>query len=260
MDRAAIAQRVWELAEPVVVTAGLELVDVQYRPEGGRAILRLLIDRPTGGVTIDELARVSRELGHLLDAHDAVPGRYTDLWFEATKPGRYHLFCAEFCGSQHARMIGQVVAMEPADFQAWLSGTERGAAPISMAEAGKRLFTDLGCVTCHQTDDAGRGPSLVGVAGIQSVVERAHRYFDEFRATVLDLVEQGDTVAVRVRHEAVYRGEWRTRIGTFDVAGKPTAWEAMALFRLRDGKIVEERVFRDELGMLLNVGALERVG
>jgi cytochrome c oxidase subunit 2 len=96
---------------------------------------------------------------------DAVPGRYTDLWFEATKPGRYHLFCAEFCGSQHARMIGQVIAMEPADFQAWLSGTERGAAPVSMAEAGKQLFTDLGCVTCHQTDDSGRGPSLVGVAG-----------------------------------------------------------------------------------------------
>lgn len=96
---------------------------------------------------------------------DAVPGRYTDLWFEATKPGRYHLFCAEFCGSQHARMIGQVIAMEPADFQAWLSGTERGAAPVSMAEAGKRLFTDLGCVTCHQTDDSGRGPSLVNVAG-----------------------------------------------------------------------------------------------
>jgi ribosome maturation factor RimP len=84
MDRAAITQRIWGLAEPVVVTAGLELVDVQYRPEGGRAVLRLLIDRPTGGVTIDELARISRELGHLLDAHDAVPGRYN---LECSSPG-----------------------------------------------------------------------------------------------------------------------------------------------------------------------------
>ena len=84
MDRAAITQRVWELAEPVVVTAGLELVDVQYRPEGRRAVLRLLIDRPTGGVTIDELARISRELGHVLDAHDAVPGRYN---LECSSPG-----------------------------------------------------------------------------------------------------------------------------------------------------------------------------
>jgi ribosome maturation factor RimP len=84
MDWSAVAQRVWGLAEPVVVTAGLELVDVQYRPEGGRSILRLLIDRPEGRVTIDELARVSRELGHVLDAHDAIPGRYH---LECSSPG-----------------------------------------------------------------------------------------------------------------------------------------------------------------------------
>jgi ribosome maturation factor RimP len=84
MDRSAVGPRVWALAEPVVVSAGLELVDVQYRPEGGHTVLRLLIDRPEGGVTIDELARVSRELGYLLDAHDAVPGRYH---LECSSPG-----------------------------------------------------------------------------------------------------------------------------------------------------------------------------
>src|SRR5262249_26299384 len=63
---------------------GLELVDVRFRPEGGRTILRLLIDRPGGGVTIDELARVSREIGHLLDAHDTVPGAYH---LECSSPG-----------------------------------------------------------------------------------------------------------------------------------------------------------------------------
>jgi ribosome maturation factor RimP len=84
MDRSAVTQRVWGLSEPVVTTAGLELVDVQYRPEGGRQVLRLFIDRPSGGVTIDELARISRELGHLLDAHDAVPGRY---FLECSSPG-----------------------------------------------------------------------------------------------------------------------------------------------------------------------------
>jgi ketosteroid isomerase-like protein len=98
---------------------------------------------------------------------------------------------------------------------------------------------------------------LVGVDAIEAVVTRAHRLFDGFKATILDSIEEDGRVAVRIGHEAVYRGEWRTRIGTFDVAGKPTAWEAMALFRLRDGKIAEERVFRDELGMLLDVGALE---
>src|SRR5262249_59532888 len=76
MDRSAVTQRVWELAEPVSLAGGLELVDVQYRPEGGRTVLRLLVDRPEGGVTLDELARLSRELGDLLDVHDAVPGRY----------------------------------------------------------------------------------------------------------------------------------------------------------------------------------------
>lgn len=98
---------------------------------------------------------------------------------------------------------------------------------------------------------------LVGIDAIQAVVTRAHRIYDKFKATILDSIEERDMVAVRVKHEAVYRGKWRTRIGTFDVAGRPTSWEAMALFRLRDGKIAEERVFRDELGMLFDVGALE---
>jgi len=84
MDRSAVTQRVWELAEPVALAGGLELVDVQYRPEGGRTVLRLLVDRPEGGVTLDELARLSRELGDLLDVHDAVPGRYH---LECSSPG-----------------------------------------------------------------------------------------------------------------------------------------------------------------------------
>jgi ribosome maturation factor RimP len=84
MDWSAVTQRVWALAEPVVVAAGLELVDVRFRPESGRMILRLLIDRPGGGVTIDELARISRELGHLLDAHDTVSGAYH---LECSSPG-----------------------------------------------------------------------------------------------------------------------------------------------------------------------------
>ena len=84
MDRSSVTQRVWELAEPLALAAGLELVDVQFRPEAGRTVLRLLIDRPEGGVTLDELARVSRELGDVLDAHDAVPGRYN---LECSSPG-----------------------------------------------------------------------------------------------------------------------------------------------------------------------------
>jgi ribosome maturation factor RimP len=84
MDRSAVTQRVWELSEPLALTRGLEVVDVQYRPEGGRQILRLLVDRPDGGVTLEQLAALSRELGDVLDAHDAVPGRYQ---LECSSPG-----------------------------------------------------------------------------------------------------------------------------------------------------------------------------
>lgn len=84
MDRPAVTLRVWEIVEPLALAAGLELVDVQYRPENGRVILRLLIDRPEGGVTLDQLTRMSRELGDLLDAHDVVPGRYH---LECSSPG-----------------------------------------------------------------------------------------------------------------------------------------------------------------------------
>ena len=98
---------------------------------------------------------------------------------------------------------------------------------------------------------------LVGAEAVKLVVAMAHRIYEEFRTTLLDAFEDGDAIVMRLRHDAVYRGEWRTRIGTFDLRGKPVSWEAMALFRLRDGKIVEERVFRDELGMLLRAGAIE---
>jgi cytochrome c oxidase subunit 2 len=95
---------------------------------------------------------------------DAVPGRYTSLWFEASKVGEYHLFCAEFCGTQHARMVGRVVAMEPAEFQAWLSGTQgAGGDAESMVAAGNQLFEQLGCASCHQDKSGARGPSLAGL-------------------------------------------------------------------------------------------------
>lgn len=93
---------------------------------------------------------------------DVVPGRYTTLWFKATKPGTYHLFCAEYCGTQHSGMIGQVVVMEPAQYEAWLGG---GATSGSMASTGQTLFQQLGCSTCHRADTQGRGPDLTGVFG-----------------------------------------------------------------------------------------------
>ena len=86
---------------------------------------------------------------------DAVPGRYSAIWFEATKVGEYHLFCAEYCGTNHSGMIGTVFVMEPADYQAWLSGGGQNTAGGTLIEQGQQLFTQLACVTCHLADGSG---------------------------------------------------------------------------------------------------------
>ncbi len=93
---------------------------------------------------------------------DVIPGRYNVLWFTATQPGRYHLFCAEYCGTKHSGMIGSVIAMEPTAFQAWLGG---GNASNSPAAAGEKLFQDLACSSCHRSDAQARGPQLDGLFG-----------------------------------------------------------------------------------------------
>ncbi|MCW5893584.1 MAG: cytochrome c oxidase subunit II [bacterium] len=92
---------------------------------------------------------------------DAVPGRYTLTWFEATQPGEYHLFCAEYCGTLHSGMIGKIIAMDPPAFQAWLAG-DKG---VSVAEAGAQLFQQQGCASCHLGGPGARGPLLGGIFG-----------------------------------------------------------------------------------------------
>lgn len=94
---------------------------------------------------------------------DVLPGRYTKVWFEATKPGRYNLFCTEYCGTDHSRMGGYVYALAPAEYERWLRGAS--ATPETPVEAGARLFTQLGCATCHSGGSAQLGPNLAGVYG-----------------------------------------------------------------------------------------------
>lgn len=93
---------------------------------------------------------------------DAIPGRYQSLWFEPTKAGRYHIFCAEYCGTKHSGMIGTVVVMEAAEYQAWLAG---GVQEGTLADRGAKLFGDLACASCHLDNAQGRGPSLTGIMG-----------------------------------------------------------------------------------------------
>ena len=95
---------------------------------------------------------------------DAIPGRYSTVWFNATKTGEWHIFCAEYCGTRHSGMIGTVTVMEPAAYQAWLSGAGGGG---TLASRGERLFSELACNTCHLGDGSGRGPSLFNKFGTQ---------------------------------------------------------------------------------------------
>jgi cytochrome c oxidase subunit II len=92
---------------------------------------------------------------------DVLPGRYTTVWFRATQPGRYHLFCSQYCGTMHSGMIGEIVVMTPADYARWLGGGGEG----SMAQNGEKLFQQLGCLTCHRSDSGARGPNLAGLYG-----------------------------------------------------------------------------------------------
>ncbi len=95
---------------------------------------------------------------------DVIPGRYSTLWFQATRTGTFPLFCAEFCGAEHSRMIGQIVVMEPRDYEAWLV---RGAAAQTVVASGAELFSALACNTCHRADSAARAPQLQGIFGRQ---------------------------------------------------------------------------------------------
>jgi len=95
---------------------------------------------------------------------DVVPGKYTTEWFRPTRLGEYHLFCAEFCGTDHSKMIGRVVVMEPADYQQWLTTGETGH---SIALEGRRLFREKGCTGCHEGNSVVHAPPLAGVYGKQ---------------------------------------------------------------------------------------------
>jgi cytochrome c oxidase subunit 2 len=92
---------------------------------------------------------------------DVYPGRFTYLWFEATRAGTYHLFCAEYCGTDHSRMRGVVRVVEPDEYERWAvaDGTP------SMAERGRTLFAQLGCAGCHGDATGPRGPALGGLFG-----------------------------------------------------------------------------------------------
>jgi len=95
---------------------------------------------------------------------DVVPGRYTTEWFTPTQPGRYHIFCSQYCGTNHALMVGTVYVQEPAEQARWLA---QQPAPDSLVSIGERAFRTRGCSGCHAPNAAIRAPLLDGIYGKQ---------------------------------------------------------------------------------------------
>lgn len=94
--------------------------------------------------------------------HDVLPGRYEAMWFRADRPGTYNLFCTQFCGTDHAKMLGQVVVMQGPDFQQWL---QRNGTNDTLVASGQALFVRYGCDGCHGGRGTVRAPSLNGLYG-----------------------------------------------------------------------------------------------
>jgi cytochrome c oxidase subunit 2 len=101
---------------------------------------------------------------------DVLPSRYTTYWFKANKTGEFHLFCGQYCGVEHSRMVGKIVVMEPRAYEAWLAGEPAGGALPAVA-SGEQLFVAKSCNTCHRPDSSARAPILNGVFGTQVTLQ-----------------------------------------------------------------------------------------
>ena len=140
-------------------------------PEGAAEIndLHVPIGQPIKVKLISEDVIHSLYIPAFRVKQDVLPGRYTSVWFEPTRAGRYHLFCAEYCGAKHSEMRGTVHVLEPNQYQEWLAGKSTGPA---QAEGGASLFEQFRCNTCHLGGGmCGRGPSLAGIYGKSVTLE-----------------------------------------------------------------------------------------
>jgi cytochrome c oxidase subunit 2 len=133
--------------------------------EGGQHEINAL-HVPTGRPV--QLTMISQDVFHSFSIPDfrvkreVIPGRYSTVWFEATTPGTYHIFCTQYCGTKHSAMIGEVTVLSPDDYEKW---TQESTSGMSLAQNGERLFASMGCNACHSGSAAARGPNLAGVYG-----------------------------------------------------------------------------------------------
>ncbi len=152
-------------------------------PEGKREIdeLHIPVGRPVTLTMTSEDVIHSFFIPAFRVKMDILPGRYTNVWFQATKVGEYQQYCTQYCGTGHAGMLSKIIVMEPAAYEKWLRGSDTTGPPAtpaatpgapaatpqaaSMATQGEQLFSQFGCNACHLPSGKGPGPSLLGVYG-----------------------------------------------------------------------------------------------
>ena len=141
-------QWMWKFQHP----GGQAEIDDLHVPVGENVVLRMISQDVIHALYIPAL-RIQM---------DVLPDRYTTMWFKADKPGTYHLFCSEYCGTDHSVMGGSLTIMEAGDYERWLG---RAGTPLALAAAGEALFSSYGCAGCHQGQSTVRAPSLAGLFG-----------------------------------------------------------------------------------------------
>ncbi|WP_395747400.1 cytochrome c oxidase subunit II [Prosthecobacter sp.] len=159
----------FDMARPPADALEIHVVAKQWmwkmqHPNGCREIneLHIPVGRPVSLVMISQDVIHSFYVPAFRTKQDVLPGRYTSEWFTPTRTGRFHLFCAEYCGTDHSAMTGSIVVMEPAQYSAWLASQPP---PESVTAAGQRLFLALGCAGCHATGSRVPAPLLEGLYG-----------------------------------------------------------------------------------------------
>jgi cytochrome c oxidase subunit II len=153
--------RVPENAHEIYVLGRQWMWQIQH-PDGPREIneLHVPLGRPVRLIMTSEDVIHSFYVPAFRLKYDVIPGRYTNMSFTATKVGEYHLFCAEYCGTEHSGMIGTVIVMEPRDFQEWLTQGSQGA--VRMPAEGAQVFESMGCGSCHDPGSNVNAPRLAG--------------------------------------------------------------------------------------------------
>jgi cytochrome c oxidase subunit 2 len=156
------AYRAPDDATPIYVVGKQWMWKIQH-PEGQREINELHVPagRPFKLILTSEDVIHSFFVPDFRIHQDVLPNRYTSVWFQATRPGTYHLFCSQYCGTNHAGMIGSVIVMEPADYQNWLHLCAEG----SLALEGAKVFRKYRCISCHSADENARAPVLEELYG-----------------------------------------------------------------------------------------------